>query len=257
MFVETPFSRFLIKQFVAHYQIDLTEVDSSPSNFQTFGAFFRRTLKAGARPIAEGVVSPVDGRVQVIGSLPSDGTMIQVKGKAYRLSELVSQTGDDLNLFLGGSYITVYLSPRDYHRIHAPMAATLRKYVHVPGTLFPVNAFSANHIERLFARNERTVGWFESMYGPFIMVMVGAAGVGTVQLSFDPNVNTARRRTWYSKECRQTFERGDEVGYFTLGSTVIVLFPNQVEVKWLVKAGDRVQMGQAIAHVQARQPTVE
>ncbi|GMA58857.1 phosphatidylserine decarboxylase [Alicyclobacillus sacchari] len=241
--MRTRLSRRAIPWFVRHYKVDLDELACALSEFASLGDFFARSLKAGARPIEEGIVSPVDGCVSEIGRL-TDQRLLQVKGRSYSLVDLL-QDEHAAKVFTDGHYATLYLSPRDYHRVHAPIECVPERLVHVPGTLFPVNALSVAQIDQLFVKNERTITYFQSPIGKFALVMVGAAGVRTICLRY------ANRRGRGSLDlcAASRFEQGDELGHFALGSTVIVLFPAETRVQWTVQSGDCVRMGQKIGEV--------
>ncbi|WAH35486.1 archaetidylserine decarboxylase [Alicyclobacillus dauci] len=248
--VGTRISKKFIPWYANHFHISEDELEKPMSEYETLGEFFSRKLGPAARFISTGIVSPVDGTVSTMGTL--DGQqLLQIKGMTYSLVELL---GDDLaaKAYAGGQYITLYLSPRDYHRIHAPVDCQARLYRHVPGTLFPVNKHGIRHISRLFVRNERLVTYFESNVGPFIMVKVGAAGVGTVVAPY-AEARSSRDRgrgPVLSSPCDMSFRRGDEVGFFALGSTVVLLFPPVSQITWRVQTGDSVRMGQTIANVE-------
>lgn len=247
-FVETSISRVFIKTFVRHYRIDLADSNKPIGDYATFGEFFRRSLRPGARPIGDGIVSPVDGEVRAMGQLLHGETLLQVKGRAYGLRELLADVNSGRYAqFVGGSYVTLYLSPRDYHRIHAPLDSVLIHHARVPGALFPVNSFSTRHIDGLFVKNERVVSYFRSKDGPYAMVMVGAAGVGTVKLTCVPLENASDSDERVGNVREMPFRQGDEIGYFALGSTVILLFPKEPLVEWEVAFGQRVRMGETIA----------
>ncbi|WP_237716439.1 archaetidylserine decarboxylase [Alicyclobacillus hesperidum] len=241
-FVRTRLSRRAIPWFVRHYKVDLDDLSCALSEFACLGDFFARSLKTGARPIEEGVISPVDGCVSEIGRL-SDKQLLQVKGRPYSLVDLLQDEESAAN-FVDGQYATIYLSPKDYHRVHAPLDCVPECLVHVPGTLFPVNALSVAHIDQLFVKNERTITYFQSPIGRFALVMVGAAGVRTICLHYAEA--DGHRRGSLRLGATTCFQQGDELGYFALGSTVIVLFPADARVEWTVQFGDCVRMGQTI-----------
>lgn len=248
-FAKSRWSAKFVPWYARHYAIDTSELAKPILSYETLGQFFTRQLQATARPIGSDLVSPVDGTVSTLGDI--DGVqLLQVKGHPYTLDELLGD-GQAAQAFVGGKYFTVYLSPSDYHRIHAPLACRALRCCHIPGTLYPVNAHGVQHIPRLFVRNERVITYFHSEAGPFALVKVGAAGVGSVITPYVP------ARTWRDRHrgqvldvaCEQSFQRGEEIGFFALGSTVVVLFPSSVDVKFTVSTGARVQMGQTIGQM--------
>jgi phosphatidylserine decarboxylase len=240
----------LIKRFIDAYDVDMGEAAEPASAYPTFNAFFTRALKPGARPMgdaAQFVLSPADGAVSQVGPVVG-GRIVQAKGRDYSVVELLG--GDTANAprFDGGRFVTIYLSPKDYHRVHMPAAGTLRSTRYVPGDLFSVNAVTADGVDRLFARNERLAAVFESPLGAMASVMVGAmivAGIETVWSGrLQPHGKTVEQRS-YSDGPK--FAAGDEMGRFYLGSTVVLLFePGKVE--WLpdLAPGSTVRMGQPI-----------
>jgi len=225
-----PWKNFLITQIVKRFNVDLSEAQTpSLDAFEHFNAFFTRELKAGARAAdadPNSVVCPADGRISQAGPI-KDGRIFQAKGQDYTAAELL---GDDEAAlpYRDGSFATVYLSPRDYHRVHMPLAGTLRETVHVPGRLFSVAPAPVAAIPRLFARNERLVCHFEGEHGPFAVVMVGALLVSSVStvwggLTIPPYAGRITRSDFGGRGIR--LERFAEMGRFNMGSTVILLFP--------------------------------
>jgi phosphatidylserine decarboxylase len=230
-----PWKNFLIARVVRSYRVDMSQAQvEDPAAYATFNAFFTRALKADARPLPDdpcAVVCPADGRISQIGAVGvgADGSarVFQAKGFDFSAAELLgSETTAEV--YRGGNFITVYLSPRDYHRVHMPLAGTLRETVHIPGRLFSVAPFSVNAVPRLFARNERLVCHFDGDNGPFAVILVGAMLVSSVEtvwggLEIPPYASAITRREW--RERRIRLERGVEMGRFNMGSTVIVLLP--------------------------------
>lgn len=223
--------------------------------YPSFGDFFARSLRPGARPIAaDAVVAPSDGVVAAAGAIAGQ-TLIQAKGKDYTVGELVV----DERLAAAvqdGWFATVYLSPRDYHRVHAPVAGTLRGYHHVPGRRWPVSMPFVRRVDRLFAVNERVVIELESAWGPVAVVMVAAAGVGNVWLSHLDG-GGGETRSWQGKgeerhvSLRVPLAAGDELGAFLLGSTVIVLLPAGAP-RLALEAGEVVRVGQSLVTAEGR-----
>ncbi|MGV3710224.1 MAG: archaetidylserine decarboxylase [Gemmatimonas sp.] len=218
-----------IRWFVGKYRVDMSEAANPDiAHYPSFNEFFTRPLKAGIRPIATtDLVCPVDGAISQCGPLDGD-QVFQAKGHTYSTTQLV---GDDTSLasqFTGGSFATIYLSPRDYHRIHMPCDGHLTRMIYVPGKLFSVNPLTAQHVPGLFAINERVVCVFDSAEGPFVMVLVGATIVGSMSTVWHGVVNpprTASMREWKYEPGAVSLGKGDEMGRFLLGSTVVMLFP--------------------------------
>ena len=218
-----------IRWFVTRYQVNLAEAENAdPSSYSSFNEFFTRPLKSGARPIANSAfVCPVDGAVSQCGAILGD-QIFQAKGHQYSTATLV---GGDLELaahFQSGSFVTIYLSPKDYHRIHMPCDGRLLRMIHVPGELFSVNPATARGVPGLFARNERVVCVFDSAYGPLAMVLIGATIVGSMATVWHGLVNPPRPgriRDWHYSEQSIVIKQGEEMGRFQLGSTVVMLFP--------------------------------
>lgn len=234
------------------YKVDLSDYEVPLGGFANFDEFFTRHLKAGARPLDSDenvILSPADGRIEAIGPIDLGGTL-RVKGKLYEVRELL---GDDAlaREFDGGSFCIVYLSPQDYHRVHAPVSGPVKKIWHVPGTLFPVNAIGLEHVSKLFARNERVALQQDTQrFGKVVTVMVGAIGVGRISVNFfDLMTNTGQTDGLVQEFSHDAplLQRGGELGVFHLGSTVILFFPKTPAVKFLLAEGGRVRMGQALA----------
>jgi phosphatidylserine decarboxylase len=229
----------------------LDEVELPLEEYPSFGSFFARRLRPDARPIAAGegaLICPCDGAVAAFGRA-SSGHLIQAKGKRYGLERLLVDP-ELARRLADGPYLTIYLAPRDYHRVHAPTRAELVGYAYVPGALFPVNPFFSRHIDNLLTVNERIVMWLEGASGAMAVVMVGAAGVGNVTLCH-PHVEardlrSARAVRRVRVRERIPIERGQELGAFHLGSTVIMVFePGRVELADLA-VGRSVCFGQPI-----------
>ncbi|MCM8596681.1 archaetidylserine decarboxylase [Accumulibacter sp.] len=220
-----------IRWFVRRYGVDLAEaVDPDPASYRTFNEFFTRPLRAGARPLADSdFVCPVDGAISQFGPIEID-QIFQAKGHRYSTTALVGGDAELADRFVDGDFATLYLSPRDYHRIHMPASGRLRRMIHVPGALFSVNPVTARGVPDLFARNERVVCVFEGDCGCFVLVLVGATIVGSMATVWHGTINPPRRgeiREWRYDERPVLLERGDEMGRFQLGSTVVLLFPKR------------------------------
>ncbi len=248
---------FLIKQFVRHYQVDLTEAEpSEPERYATFNDFFTRALQPDARSVnnePQCVTSPADGLVSQIGRV-QQGRIIQAKNHTYSVRALLGGDEQQALGFANGAFATIYLSPRDYHRVHMPLAGQLVATRYVPGKLFAVNAVTARGIPGLFARNERLVCTFATEVGEMVLVLVGAmfvAGIETVwKTHYPPHINSLETFTPLSPGTT-TFARGAEMGRFKFGSTVIMLLPPAVAWQARFAPGVSVRMGEKIGDFQA------
>lgn len=243
-----------IQRFIQLYGIDMSEaLESDPTAYACFNDFFTRALKEGARDITtEGVASPADGAVSQIGEISND-LIFQAKGHHYRLDQLLGGSYEKAEPFKNGSFATIYLSPKDYHRVHMPFGGTLTEMTYVPGKLFSVNGTTAGQVPALFARNERVVCHFDTAVGPMVVVLVGAMIVASIETVWAGLVTPPKRQLFvkdYTEAGRQeiALARGAEMGRFKLGSTAIVLFP-EGKVKWdeSLTEGSPVRMGQNIA----------
>jgi len=239
----------LIRWFIRRYGVDMSEAaEPDPARYATFNEFFTRALKAGARPIADAeLVCPVDGAISQFGDIERD-QIVQAKGHRYTTIALVGGDADLAARFEHGLFATLYLSPRDYHRIHMPCDGTLVRMTHVPGELFSVNPVTARGVPGLFARNERVVCVFEHARGPFVLVLVGATIVGSMATVWHGVVNSPRARaprSWSYRPDEVRLRKGDEMGRFLLGSTVVLLFPpsfHRFHPRWV--AGGAVRLGE-------------
>jgi phosphatidylserine decarboxylase len=219
----------LIGGFVTKYGVDMSEAaDPDIASYKSFNDFFTRALKPGARPLAQAdLVCPVDGAISQFGDIRRD-QIFQAKGHAYSTTALVGGDAALAAQFENGHFATLYLSPKDYHRIHMPCDGRLLRMIHVPGDLFSVNPLTARGVPGLFARNERVVCVFESARGPFVLTLVGATIVGSMATVWHGVVNQKRVagvREWRYDDQQVVLKRGDEMGRFLLGSTVVMLFP--------------------------------
>jgi phosphatidylserine decarboxylase len=253
-----PWKNFLIRRVVESYAVDMTQA-AEPNAFAypSFNAFFTRALREGAREApadALAIACPADGRISQLGAIAADGRIFQAKDQDFSVVELLADPGEAIK-YTNGQFITVYLSPRDYHRVHAPLAGTLRETVHIPGRLFSVAPAPVQHVPRLFARNERLVCHFEGPHGPFAVILVGAllvSGVETVWsgVEIPPYASAVQRKDWRGKNVH--LERFAELGRFNMGSTVIVLLPAGVAaLDSTLKPEDFVKMGQEIGRFSA------
>ncbi|MCG8668238.1 MAG: archaetidylserine decarboxylase [Pseudomonadales bacterium] len=244
-----------IKNFARIYGVNMSEaLNPDLDSYINFNDFFTRALKEGARPIAEqGIVSPADGAVSQLGNIEEDH-IFQAKGHYYSLTQLLGGNHERAMPFKNGSFATIYLSPKDYHRVHMPYGGQLKEMIYVPGKLFSVNTKTARNVPSLFARNERVVCIFETDMGPMALVLVGAMIVASVETVWAGLVAPPGRRlitTRYDDEPQQVnLDRGEEMGRFKLGSTAIVVFPKgKVDWQSELKEGVSVRMGQQIANL--------
>jgi len=242
----------LIQWFVQRYQVNMLEAANPDiESYASFNDFFTRALKAGARPLAKAdLICPVDGAISQFG--PMQGPQIfQAKGHQYSSTALVGGDSALAAQFDNGHFATLYLSPRDYHRIHMPCAGRLTRMIYVPGDLFSVNPTTARGVPGLFARNERVVCVFESAHGPFVLVLVGATIVGSMATTWHGAVNAPRPgqlTDWHYDNKPLVFRQGDEMGRFLLGSTVVMLFPKgplQFNAAW--QPGGAIRLGEVMA----------
>ena len=242
----------LIRRFVSRYGVNLAEAaNPDPASYASFNDFFTRPLRDGARPLAAAdLICPVDGAISQFGPIQQD-QIFQAKGHSYSTTALVGGDATLAALFQNGHFATLYLSPRDYHRIHMPCNGTLKRMVHVPGDLFSVNPTTARGVPGLFARNERVVCTFDSAQGPFVLVLVGATIVGSMATVWHGLVNPPRPgipRQWDYSDQSIELRQGDEMGRFLLGSTVVMLFPQgplQFNPDWA--AARPVRLGETMA----------
>lgn len=243
----------MIKYFIKLHDVAMHEAAAPESSFASFNQFFVRELKVGARPICEdthALASPADGAVSQVGDIDY-GNLFQAKGHEYSLTELLG--GDEYlsQPFMGGKFATIYLAPKDYHRVHMPFDGQLQTMVHVPGDLFSVNAVTAANVPRLFARNERVVAFFDTSAGPMAVVLVGAMLVAGIETVWAGQVTPVQRRvqTFHYPNTTEAVQlsKGDELGRFKFGSTVILVFgPDMVKWSEKLKPLQRVQMGEEI-----------
>ena len=245
-----PWKNTLIRLFVRKYGVDLEQAErSSVDDYVSFNDFFTRALKPGVRPLsrtADGLIAPVDGAVSAAGKIEAT-RLFQAKGRDYSLAELVHGERELIDCYRDGNFITLYLSPRDYHRVHSPIDGELQSMAYIPGRLFSVNAGSVQHINRLFARNERVIATFRTAIGRVSVIFVGAIFVGSVATVWHGEVTPAARRAYFCRhyEPGTVFSQGDEIGRFNMGSTVIVL-TEPGRINWNLPGG-QVVMGQRLA----------
>ena len=250
------FKNWIIKKFIKHYQVNMDEAElTDVKAYPDFNHFFIRKLKPELRPIAEGlneIASPVDGIISQFG-LIRDGRLFQAKGSDYSLHELLGMNQQSTTAFEQGSYITLYLAPKDYHRVHMPYTATLQTMKYIPGKLFSVQEAVVKRVKGIFTRNERVITWFETAAGPMAIILIGAIIVGSIQTRWHGVVNRGRDRViqrWdYTNTAPTILEKGEELGHFKLGSTVIVLFNEAIKINWSgqVSESSTIKYGQLLA----------
>lgn len=244
-------TQWMIRRFVARYGVDMSEAAVADlAHYPSFNEFFTRELKAGARPLAQAeLICPVDGAISQFGRIERD-QIFQAKGHAYSTTALVGGDAALAQPFEHGSFATLYLSPRDYHRIHMPCEGRLRRMVYVPGALFSVNPTTARGVPGLFARNERVVCRFDTARGPFVLVLVGATIVGSMATVWHGVVNPPRHdsvREWRYDDREIVLAQGQEMGRFLLGSTVVMLFPGALSFNPAWQPGRAIRLGEAMA----------
>ena len=234
--------------FVSKYKVNLNEAELEDiKEYKHFNDFFTRSLKAGSRPLSDSkVVSPVDGVVSQFGSI-KEALIVQAKGKKYSVEALLAENSKN-DLYT--SFVTIYLSPKDYHRIHMPFDGSLKSMKYIPGNLFSVNQRTVNNIDQVFARNERLVCYFETEYGEIALVMVGAIFVGSMETSWEGQITPPYTKSikTYDYDYRQIeLSKGEELGRFNMGSTVILLMPKGAP-KLNLDTGQVLNMGQSISN---------
>jgi len=247
-----PWKNWLIRTVVRRYRVDMTEaIQPDPLAHQHFNAFFTRSLRPGARradPDPRAILSPADGRISQAGRIGA-GRMLQAKGHDYGVAALLGGDEAAAQPYRDGAFVTVYLSPRDYHRVHMPLSGTLRETVHVPGRIFSVAPFTVAAVSGLFARNERLVCHFEGPLGPFAVVLVGAMLVSSIATVWDglvipPYASSIERKSFAGAGI--VLERFAEMARFNMGSTVIVLLPGGSATLDPLQADQQVRVGQRI-----------
>lgn len=248
------FKDWMIAGFIRRFGVDMSEAaQPDPRAYPTFNAFFTRALKNGVRPVdgaRDAVVCPVDGAVSQMGAI-AGGRIFQAKGQDFSALELLGRDAVAADRFTDGAFTTLYLSPRDYHRIHMPVGGTLTRMLHIPGRLYSVNPPTTRAVPRLFARNERVVCLFDTDAGPLALVMVGAMNVASIETVWAGEVTPPARRevrAWDYRPGEVKLEKGAEMGRFNMGSTVILLFAKD-RIRWEsgYGPGSAVRMGRRLA----------
>ncbi len=239
---------YLIMDFIKKYPVNMQEaLEPNPKAYKSFNDFFTRRLKSDARLIANTrLISPADGFISQGGKLQQD-KLLQAKGLYYTVEQLLNNS-EEAQKYQQGDFATIYLSPKDYHRIHMPITGELIKQTYIPGDLFSVQPFTAEHIPGLFARNERLALHFETEFGPMAMILVGATIVGCIGTAWDGDIKRTKKIQEKIFKNPLKIQKGDEVGYFKLGSTVIMVLPEQAHVHWKtsLETGTPIQWGQAL-----------
>ena len=242
-----------IKQVIRHYGVNMNEALEQDINaFKSFNDFFTRELKPGVRPLTmerNAIACPADGAVSQAGTI-TEGEIFQAKGKSYTTTDLLGGSLERAEPFNNGVFTTIYLSPKDYHRLHMPLTGTLREMVHIPGRLFSVNTATTNSVPGLFARNERVAAIFDTDAGPMALVLVGAIFVSSIETVWHgvvtpPSINSVQ--SWQYHDNAPTLKIGEEMGRFNMGSTIIVLFgkdkaqwDNEFTADKVVKLGEKI-----------------
>ena len=247
-----------IRWFARKFDVDMKDaVEEELGSYTSFNRFFTRALKPEARPIdqqANSICSPADGRISAIGEI-TDGRIYQAKGRDYSLDVLIGGDQSAAQRLANGGFTTIYLSPRDYHRLHMPVAGTLLSQTHIPGRLFSVGPHTVRALPNLFARNERVIAQFETEAGLMALVLVGAINVAAIETVWHGLVTPPQRRSMstvnYPDEQAVNLAKGDEMGRFNMGSTIIVLMENPVAWRVDMQAGDAVRMGQFLGSLPA------
>ncbi len=247
-----------IRWFARKFDVDMKDaVEEELGSYTSFNRFFTRALKPEARPIdqqANSICSPADGRISAIGEI-TDGRIYQAKGRDYSLDVLIGGDQSAAQRLANGGFATIYLSPRDYHRLHMPVAGTLLSQTHIPGRLFSVGPHTVRALPNLFARNERVIAQFETEVGLMALVLVGAINVAAIETVWHGLVTPPQRRSMstvnYPDEQAVNLAKGDEMGRFNMGSTIIVLMENPVAWRVDMQPGDAVRMGQFLGSLPA------
>ena len=250
--IKSPLVPRAITLFSSAFGVNLNEaLNSDPKSYSTFNEFFTRELKAGIRPLAANrITSPVDGTISQYGKVVN-GEIIQAKGISYSLDQLLGGDIDRTQKFTNGQFITIYLSPRDYHRIHMPCAGKLVEQTHIPGRLFSVAKHTVNTIKGIFARNERVVAMFETEFGPMAMVLVGAINVAAIETVWDGLITPPKGKGITDKKFGEqniSLKKGEEMGRFNMGSTVILVFPQGTpDLSNSLEADQTIKLGEALS----------
>ncbi len=248
---------FMIRSFIKYYKVDMKDAEIKDiKQYKSFNEFFTRALTKKARPIASAsnlLTNPADGTVSEFGEIYKDA-ILQAKGHYYSLTALLGGDNKDADKFMGGSFLTTYLSPSNYHRVHMPFDGKLEKMIFVPGDLFSVNPLTANNVDNLFARNERVICFFKnSKIGDFAVILVGATIVASIETVFAGTVAPSgghEKNIYHYEKDKIVLKKGAELGRFSLGSTVICIFPpHKISFLESVQKGKSAEMGTAFAEI--------
>lgn len=250
--IKSPLVPKAIQMFSNVFNVDLDEaVNPDPKSYSTFNEFFTRELKPDLRPLSDAkIVSPVDGTISQFGDI-KDGLLLQAKGMKYSLDKLLGENSNRTAKYENGQFITIYLSPRDYHRIHMPCSGTLVEQTHIPGRLFSVAKHTVNTVKGIFARNERVIASFDTEHGPMAMILVGAINVAAIEtvwygLITPPKGETVTSKSYNGKDI--ALEKGKEMGRFNMGSTVILLFENgALKLKDSLEVDQTLKLGESLS----------
>jgi phosphatidylserine decarboxylase len=254
-FAKQRWSRYFIPIYIKIFNVDIEFVKKPLRQFNNLLEFFTRELLPEAHPVdfsERVIISPVDGTISQMGTI-KQGSLLQGKGIFYSLEQLLGNRKQYVDKFMGGQFVTIYLSPRDYHRIHMPIASEVMESTYIPGELYPVNRFGVGKVPGLFAINERIVSYLYTACGYVALIKVGATNVGSIKVVFDEQITTNPRQSKpieHKVYSHVHLHKGDEIGWFEFGSTVILLFePNRI--KWMMEAkpGATVQMGEGLARM--------
>ncbi len=252
----TVWKNLFIKQIIKYYKVNMNEsVTADINSFKSFNDFFTRELKPGVRTVIDelnAIACPADGAISQAGIIKA-GQIFQAKGKSYSAFDLLGGDDERAKPFMDGSFTTIYLSPKDYHRLHMPLNGTLKEMVHIPGRLFSVNKTTTESVTGLFARNERVVALFETEAGPMALVLVGAIFVSSIETVWHGVVTPptiSKVRTWKYDQNAPTLKIGEEMGRFNMGSTIIVLFGKN-KTEWIntLVADKTVELGEKIGSI--------
>lgn len=247
-------SRRFIKPYISFFRINTEEIERPLADYPHLTAFFTRKLKQGARPISthpDAVISPVDGKVAQVGAI-HQGTLIQAKHINYTVEQLLGCSQEKAKRFEGGTFLTIYLSPRDYHRIHMPIDGELTHLTYVPGRLFPVNSIGVHHVQGLFTKNERIITYANTPAGEMALIKVGAFIVGSVKVGYGEHTTNVKGGRMYSRDLpdKPLYQKGEEVGLFEFGSTVILLFEkDRIVLDKKIVEGTDVKFGEQIGTI--------
>jgi len=249
-----PLIEKLINLFIRAFKVDMQDAEIEDiSQYETFNEFFTRKLKSNTRPIDHGtefIVSPCDGKISMFGEI-NQHTLLQAKGKSFTLNEFLTPSCKHLDKFIGGSFYTIYLSPRDYHRVHTAYAGQLLEMIYVPGRLFSVAPYAPKAIDKLYARNERVASIFKVDGGYMAITMVGAVNVAAIEMAWEglvtpPHLNTTVHYDYADRTI--TLEKGEQMGTFNMGSTVVMMFSKSyAQALQQLHIDQAVKMGQTIA----------